>query len=716
MDHQSLDIRPTARAGEHAAARAALVPFHAMAWATLRAAARTWRSTVQGSVWLWNTTRQLALETMRWLVRRIVLGAVRAYRGVIDVITLFFRAPVSAAAWTRRATVQGSVWLRNTSRRLAFETKRWLFRWIVLGAVRAYRGVIYVIILPFYGMAWAMAWATVGAAAWTRRSTVQGFTWLRRSTTHLVSRTIRGSWNRAVWAASGLVRPVTLRLRKTTLTISIEHEVVRVVAFRGDEVLSWKSANLGDNRGLPDGVAQSPHELTASSVKRLVEGFGLKRRRVVIDLPLYTPLIRRLRLSQVGRRYLGRVVEAEVLGTIPFNGSEVDISWCIRRSTDGQEVFAVSVPKKAIDDRVSLATEGGASPSAAYSTTTSLAFAAGIPSALIIHVEGSSVSIVRVQNWEPTVVHQTETPVGDEGPGRMADALAIAVDQVAEYRPPQAQEINPGAEIDSLPIMLTGELAGPGAEREMLTQVLRRPVVSLDSPLRYPPGFMPAEYAANLGLYLADRSGLKGWKSASRNQPPGLNLLPKRHLPSPLPVLPAAVFVVLLMLGFGAFVVTGLVDGLVREKHALTVQLDALQRQTKQHREMVEEHLKLNQSLQTADVEAAALEGHLGEWRSDMDILLARLAALTQGTLPPGMILSGLNPEGGGLAVAGTAASHKDVLQYAARVRASGLFFDAQVTGVEGSGENVDGGRVTFRVLATIPDPAVSDLDTAEVQ
>ncbi len=77
--------------------------------------------------------------------------------------------------------------------------------------------------------------------------------------------------------------------------------------------------------------------------------------------------------------------------------------------------------------------EADFSPAAAYTKATALAFAIGVPDAIVVHLEQDRVATVLVHDSTPRVVHQQEFPWNTTNPQEQADSLAVAVDQVAGY-------------------------------------------------------------------------------------------------------------------------------------------------------------------------------------------------------------------------------------------------------------------------------------------
>jgi len=399
----------------------------------------------------------------------------------------------------------------------------------------------------------------------------------------------------------------------------------------------------------------------------------------------------------------------------------VDLSWCVRPrpgQDHGQlEVFALAVPRVEMERTAGLLVDSGISPSAAYAKSTALACAVGVSNTLIIHFEDNTAAIVPVLHGAPRVVHKLACPRDGSSPETAYHALARGVEQVEGFSRGFEDAGDEEAGHPLAPVVLTGDIFGAGIDSGALAEVLQRPVstlwTSMKQPLSHPPNFPAAQYASNIGLFLADRTGIGPWETASRRSPsrhtrpkvpPALNVLPKRHLPPPLPVIPVLIFLALLLTAGGIVPFSGMVSNSVGDTNTLEDQLDFLQGQAKHRRSLVDQELELAGKLQVTSDEAAALETRLKEMQRAMRTLVERLDAITDNRQFHGVSLYGVNPETGGFSITGIAETHDDVLRYAQAVRDSGHFGDARVTGLEGLGKEA-GGSITFRILATDPQP-----------
>jgi hypothetical protein len=243
-----------------------------------------------------------------------------------------------------------------------------------------------------------------------------------------------------------------LKWNQKVVTVSLEKDVVRVVTFKGKRVTGWKTTDISQRQQAPepeDGTAVeypsvSPLQSTLDDLGikyggrlwKALDKMGFRRGRVVMDLSLYTTLMRHLQIPKVRLRYLEPVVVSEVLESLPFSKDEVDISWQLHKEEEGQWVYAIALPKQQVDSQVKLVKDSGLIPAAAYSKASALALATGITDGILVHLEASETALVLVNGGEPKVVHQLELGSGGPSPDEHASTLIRAIEQVAGYYQP----------------------------------------------------------------------------------------------------------------------------------------------------------------------------------------------------------------------------------------------------------------------------------------
>ena len=127
------------------------------------------------------------------------------------------------------------------------------------------------------------------------------------------------------------------------LTVTSESGVVRVVVFKGNNAVAWGTAQV-DTDGVEYDIGQIG-DVHAAEIFSILRGLGYYRLQLVTEMPQYAPLIRRFEISKVDKKFIGEVVAAEVLDTVPFIPEEIDIAYRYRKDGTASDVFANATPK-----------------------------------------------------------------------------------------------------------------------------------------------------------------------------------------------------------------------------------------------------------------------------------------------------------------------------------------------------------------------------------
>ena len=502
-----------------------------------------------------------------------------------------------------------------------------------------------------------------------------------------------------------------------TVTLSVEKDVIRVAVFKGKKITSWGTAPLSwtpgeleaANHPEPENEKPPLHGLleelgirTGGRLRGLLDQAGVRRGRVVMDFSLYTTLMRHLQVPKVTGRYLEPMIVSEVLDAIPFDKKEVDISWHLVKGQDEQSVFAVTLPKDRVDSQVRLVRDSGLYPAAAYSKANVLALAAGIPNVIVVHLEQTQTAIVLVSNGDPQVVHQLDFVESSSGAEEQGEAIARAVDQVAGYH----QSFDPRVRSAQLPVILTGENS---AESNPVVQNLRKSldweVRAFTPPIDCPEGFPIEQYATNVGLLLADRVQPQELANDRNQKAPALDLLPKRHRPTPLPTFQTAVFVTLFLLALHPFDLTEWIQAQELQTQVVSRELRDLQQQEKKHDVVLVAQQQGQSGYESARDQTAELQTLMAELSGNVDTLLTRLDIITNQAKPDTVSLIAVAPSGNDLTVMGGAQSYAEALRYASNLRSYGVFEDARTVQIQGSGgrENSEESFVNFQIKITVP-------------
>ena len=499
-------------------------------------------------------------------------------------------------------------------------------------------------------------------------------------------------------ARAGSARPggKLERLRRRTLTVSVEGAVLRAVAFSGSRIVAWATVDLDDPEG-----ASLPPELAA-----LTRG----RTRQLTDLPFYASLVRYLEKPAASRRYLDQVVAVEVGNTIPFAPEEIDLRWKMIQDGRGPEVMAWAVPRWEIDAYIKLVGLMGVRPSASYAKALALSSAVGRSHAAIAHLTGSEAELVLVRDGVPRRVHRVELPPTPEAApeaalndaAAYAGALAQAIEELCSADAAHSSDAT-GAEGAAPPVLRTGQVPAGGALTEALADAfgdrLHGPIQTLD----YPDGFPALEYAANVGLMLADRSRPRVPWRASPAQQAVIDLLPRRHHALRVPTRAIGVALLYGALAAGAFAATSFVAGVESWANDLESRLASIHRQVRLDNVALARENGVRQELDLLAAQVQALDDETVANRDAVALLVDRARALTGGPL---VAISDVSLAAGDVRLSGSAPTYASVVAFANGLRAGGLFDEMRTTDAAGTSREdgepgAGGGGIAFNMTGS---------------
>ena len=470
--------------------------------------------------------------------------------------------------------------------------------------------------------------------------------------------------------------------QRPVITVDSDGGMVRLVILEGREVVAWGTAVMGEGDQSEEADLESVAQLQA-----LLSDLPYRKGRVVTSLPLATSLIRHLSLPKINRRYFKQVVLSEVLDTIPFTEDEVDIAWWVKKNGIGHDVVAVITPKAAIDHQVQLLKAAGNRPAAAYPRALALAIATDEPDVIAVDLGLFSAAVVSARGGFPQVFHEVD--YSTLSPVDKAKAVARIVEQAAddsttmsEQTPEDMEEVE-GKEV---PVVLSGQLAGHGLLVQAIGELLDRDVSLSKPPFAYPEHFPVHEYTANLGLALADRSRSPGHSKIFRNKKTHANLLTDRHLGRKFPILPLALFAILIAMGFLALMATGRVDAVASDREMLSAQMVGLERQARGHRLEVARAGTIQKRIDETKELRVGLQAQFSALDAGMATLVSQLIALTNEGLPAQTQLSSIAQQGHKFILLGSADTYDGAIQYSEYLRRSGLFAGVRVLRVDSSG------------------------------
>ena len=499
---------------------------------------------------------------------------------------------------------------------------------------------------------------------------------------------------------------------QTLITVDVSDEFARVVVIEGSKIVAWGKSLVGGPDEDRDSRSPETAGSTAEALHLLIRQTYGRPGRLVSCIPLYASILRHLRLPTSSHDYLEPMVLAEVNDSTPFQEGELDVSWQYRGLGSGRDVFAIAVPKREMDEHVSLIGEARRKPSAAYSRAAALVSAVGRADIVVVDAHASSLSVVLSWDGFPRVVHRLEIDVAELGHRQWVERVGQVLEQVVKY----AQSVMGFEEIEPTPVAFTGPLAGDRSLLKALSLGVDREVISPAPPLSWPDHFPVHEYAANLGAAIQYQRRPRLRRRVAGPGAPSINLLPDRHLPRPLPLLPIAVLASLLLAGYVGFSVNTQLKDLALERDTLEQRATQLERQARIHRlGAARAKVLVDAREETAEL-AGLLEERIAFQRAHILGASARLREATSATDASQVSLSSVITKGSGLVLAGSASSPAQVMRYALDLQATGTFSRVEVLKLLDSGSGGPG-SATFQIdasAAPLPDPQIEGHKAAE--
>jgi hypothetical protein len=359
------------------------------------------------------------------------------------------------------------------------------------------------------------------------------------------------------------------------------------------------------------------------------------------------------------------------------------------------------MPRQRLDEQVTAAREAGLIPAAAYSKSAALASVSGVLNGIVVHLETSDAVLVLVQDGYPKTVHEVEYGTDESSLETKADNLARAFGQVASYYQPTDPQDR------ELPVIITGMTGESDRLTMLLRDKIQRRTVTIDPPLQYPQNFPVDEYAINIGLFLTDQLG-RGRKNKGTSKSLALNLLPKYHLPNPLPIFQTGVFLILILLAVHPVNIMGKVDAKILEKDAVFSEVSLLRGQQRRLSSALSSFQANQAELAEVSQRANDLDTQLDTLRDQLSTLVEQISSITRVASEQNISLTGVTPRGAEeFSLAGSAGSHGELLTYVQTLRDHSLFEDALVLNVGGTGgaDPSNEGVVTFSVQVTKAKP-----------
>ncbi len=449
-------------------------------------------------------------------------------------------------------------------------------------------------------------------------------------------------------------------MARKMITLYVEDVSLRLLVAKGKNVEKW--ADLVLEPGLvKDGVITDEVRV-AAVITQLFKSHSLSSKKVIVGLSGLRCLIHLISLPLLPKALLAEAIKQEMVTIIPVPLEQFYLAWQIISTRGGEmQVFVVASPRDAVDALVKTLRRARIQPYLMNLKPLTLARVVKEKTAVIVDIQPADFDIVIMVDGIPQTIRTLSFPQSAQSWQEKRLIIVQELDRTIKFYDSNHLE-NPLAA--HAPLFASGELT-----TESLADELKRPVLPLLSPLKYP-AVPLSRLLVNIGLAL--QSGR--WSYASKVN---LNVFPDVYRPKPPSMInmfvPPVIMVAIVSLAFWGM----LAKNTVTSNAVMQTQLDSanhlLQQRDTQRQLQVKEIADLEKKIAELQVTNNAFTTALKSFDSKHAEVNGDLRVVTS-TLPGTVNLGSVNYADTGVTIDGTALTEKEVLAYATTLRASGRF------------------------------------------
>ncbi len=313
---------------------------------------------------------------------------------------------------------------------------------------------------------------------------------------------------------------------KQATSIFIDDSMVSILTASGKHVQNW--GNIPLEPGMVRDGAIIDMDGVASKVKELcrTEHAGGK---VIAGVSGINCLYRIITLPNLPGNMLPEAVKREAARVLGVPLAQLYLSWQTLPSNKTEtKVYLAASPKKTIDTLISTLRKAGLNPYLLDLRPLALARTTTNHEAILLDVQPASFDIVILTNTIPQVVRSLPLSPDASQEERLSlikDELERAITFYDSGHKDMPLE-------PSVPLLVSGEIAGEEDAWELLVGEQGRQVIILPCPLDAPDEFPSSQYMTNIGLAFKKIADKGGTAFSLVN----FNVLPEVYRPKPRPV------------------------------------------------------------------------------------------------------------------------------------------------------------------------------------
>jgi len=390
-------------------------------------------------------------------------------------------------------------------------------------------------------------------------------------------------------------------MAKKIVTLYIDDTSIRLLVAHGKCIKKWADVPL--EPGLVKNAVVVEEAEVAAKIKQLFKAQKVKAKKVILGLSGLHCLSRPIILPQLPKVMLAEAVRREAKRVLPMPLEQLYLSWQTIPAPEGKtQVFLVAIPCNMADVLLKVLHQAGLKPYLMDLKPLLLARTVKEATAVIVDVQPTEFDIVVMADGVPQPIRTVSLPSEALSWQEKLPVIKNDLDKTIKFY----NSNNPEKPLaSSVPIFVSGELAGEPELCRSLSAELGYPVLPLPTPqLKYPEGLDLNRYMVNIGLVLKELPSEKETGPSVAN----LNTLPAPYQPTSLsltkifalPGTATAIGLLVLMVMF--------VQGASAEIASMRGQLDTtsqlFQQRLSQRQELMESVVELEKKV--AETEASS--------------------------------------------------------------------------------------------------------------
>jgi type IV pilus assembly protein PilM len=342
-------------------------------------------------------------------------------------------------------------------------------------------------------------------------------------------------------------------------------------------------------------------------------------------------------------------------------------------------VFLAVVPRDKVDSVVATLKTAGLRPVAMDIKPLCLARVSSEPRAIVVDTCQDSLDIVVLGEGIPEVVRSLQV-APETPPGERIEVLRSELERSVSFY--NAAHMDKPIDL-TVPILVSGDLAGQDSEKTSLAGPRERPVRNLESPLVGLEGFDPGRYTTCMGLALKEilltESGAVSNSVVNYNVLPEVYQVRKRPLTEVLWVPTVLVGVVLIGMGtWGIIFLKG-------ENSDLAAQRDSINRTMVDQKVSKADLDALTAQVGAAEAPAASLKSLLDSLDAGRISITTDLGLIQEYATDSGVSLDSVSTTTKGIDISGSADTEDEVFNYGWLLQKSGRFSTVMIPSISAS-------------------------------